>query len=123
MAVPTTTFTPIQIWAGEKSDERRSVTVKMGQNLAAYTVVMSDAAGKIVIHDGAYANKVAGILIAAVDATSADAAGMVYKNGDFMMDVIVWPATIGGGAPTTLLKQKLLEGIEIYATPYVAGEL
>lgn len=123
MPVPTTTFTPSQIWAGAKSEERRPVTVKAGQNLAVRTLVMSDAAGKMIAHDGAYANKVAGVLINAVDATAADTAGMVYKDGDFMMDVIVWPTLIGGVTPTNLLKQKLLEGIEIYATPYVAGDL
>ncbi len=123
MAAETTTFTPIELWAGNVSEDRRPVTVKAGQNLAANTLVMSDSAGKIVAHDGAYANKVAGVLIYAVDATAADTAGAVYKDGDFIGDKIVWPATIGGGAVTDLLKQKLLEGVEIYATFYPAGAI
>lgn len=121
MAAETTTFTPTELWAGEVSETRKECTVKSGQNLAANTIVMSDSAGKVVAHDGAYANKVKGVLIAAVDASAADTAGMLYLDGDFMGDKLVWPATIGGGAVTDLLKQKLLEGTEIYATFYPAG--
>ena len=82
--VDTTNFVPDQLWAGQRSEYRRPGTVKQGQNLAANTVVMSDAAGKWVIHDGVTSKKVAGILIYAVDATAADAAGVVYKDGDFI---------------------------------------
>ena len=123
MAAETTTFSPVELWAGAVSEERRAVTVKSGQNLAANTLVMSDTAGKIVAHDGVYANKVTGVLISAVDATAADTAGMVYKDGDFIGDKIVWPALIGGLAVTDLTKQKLLEGVEIYATFYPAGAI
>ncbi len=121
--VDTTTFTPEQLWAGKRSEERRTGTVKLGQNLAANTIVMSDAAGKWVAHDGVTTKKVAGVLINAVDATAADTAGMVYKDGDFMSHKLVWPATIDAVAVTDLLKAKLLEGTEIYATVYPTGAL
>lgn len=123
MAAESTSWTPEELWAGEVSETRRTCTVKSGQNLAANTVVMSDAAGKMVAHDGVTTKKVAGILIAAVDASLADKAGMIYCDGDFMGDKIVWPATIDGGAVSNLLKQKLLEGTEIFATFYNTGEL
>ena len=121
--VDTTNFVTEQLWAGKRSEYRRPGTVKQGQNLAANTVVMSDAAGKWVIHDGVTSKKVAGILIYAVDATAADAVGAVYKDGDFISSKLVWPATIDAVAVTDLLKNKLLEGTNIFATAYPTGAL
>jgi hypothetical protein len=126
MTATTTTFIPTELWAGEVSECRKPCTVKSGQNLAANTVVMSDAAGKIVAHDGAYSNKVKGVLINAVDTDGADTAGMLYLDGDFIGAELVWPATINSTTPTSLTKQKLLEGGgngELFATFYNAGEL
>ena len=121
--VETVTFTPEELFAGQASEYRRPCTVKSGQNLAKNTVVMSDAAGKVVIHDGVTTKKVKGVLIAAVDASAADTAGMLYCDGDFISTKLVWPATIDGAAVTDLLKDKLLEGTKIFATVYPTGAL
>jgi len=121
--VETVTFTPAELFAGQVSEYRRPCIVKSGQNLVANTVVMSDAAGKMVAHDGVTTKKVAGVLIYAVDASLADTAGALYKDGDFITTKLVWPATIDGGAVTDLLKDKLLEGTKIFATVYKTGEL
>jgi hypothetical protein len=121
--VETVTFTPAELFAGKVSEIRKQGTVKSGQNLAANTVVMSDAAGKWVIHDGVTTKNVAGVLIYAVDASAADAAGAVYKDGDFIATKLVWPATIDGGAVSDLLKAKLLENSNIFVSFYNAGEL
>ena len=140
MAAESTSYTPAELFAGEASKRRRAVTVKSGQDLAANTVVMFDADGKIVAHDGVITaslaqsgttpfaatltngNPVAGVLIAAVDADGADAAGMIYCDGDFIGSLLVWPATIDGAAVTNLLKQKMFVGTELFATFYTAGE-
>jgi hypothetical protein len=110
----TVTFTPAELFAGAVSEYRRPCTVKSGQNLAANTIVMSDAAGKMVAHDGVTTKKVAGVLIYAVDASAADTAGALYKDGDFITTKLVWPATIDGGAVTDLLKDKLSTKPENY---------
>lgn len=110
------------IFAGEVSKVRRTGTLVSGQNLAKNTVLMTNALGKYLAHDGAYANKVAGVLISAVDASAADKPCMVYKDGDFVLSKLAFPTNINSVAATTLSKQKLLEGSQIYATPYGAGE-
>jgi len=117
------TFTPVELFAGNPSETRRVITVKSGQNLAQHTVLMSDAAGKLVAHDGVTTKKVVGVLIKAVDATASDKSGMVYVDGDFIGNKLVWPATIDTGAVSDLLKQKLLEGTGLFATFYPAGAL
>ena len=139
--VETTTFTPAELYAGHPSENRRPITVVSGQNLAALTVLMADSAGKMLAHDGVITtsvaqsgttpfavtltngNPVAGILIAAVDASGGDAAGMMYTDGDFIGSLLVWPATIDGGTVSNLLKQKMLLGTEMFATFYNTGEL
>jgi uncharacterized membrane protein len=132
----TTSYTPKkQLWAGEQGDDRVAVTVASGQNLAQYTLVMTDGAGKVVAHDGNLLRKPKGVLVSAVDATAGDTAGMVYADGWFAMDVIVFPATVlvptyvagvvtatVSTTITSLLKQKLLESTDMYAVPYVAGD-
>ena len=140
MAAESTSYTPTELFAGQASETRRTVTVVSGQNLAANTVVMFDAAGKITAHDGVITTTlaqsgttpfaatltlgtpVAGVLIAAVDASGGDTAGMIYCDGDFIGSKLVWPATIDGGAVSNLLKQKMFVGTELYATFYTAGE-
>ena len=121
MAAESTSYTPTELFAGAASETRRTVTVKAGQNLAANTLVMFDAAGKVVAHSGDSTIIPAGVLIAAVNAV-ADSAGMIYCDGDFIGSLIVWPALIDTFAVTNLLKQKLLAGTELYATFYSAGE-
>lgn len=141
MAAESTSFTPEELWAGEVSENRRVVTVKSGQNLAKNTVVAFDADGKVVAHSGVItptvtqsgttpfavtftpAVKLAGVLINAVDASLADTAGMVYCDGDFIGDKLVWPTNIDGVAATNLTKQKLFAGTELFATFYNTGEL
>lgn len=118
MAAETFTYSPKRLIAGADPDVVvKPCTVLLGQNLAQYTLVESDLAGKMKVHAGV--NKVAGILLNAVDATSADTAGQVYIAGDFFADQIVWPA----GANTNLLKQKLVEGSMIALTFLDTGEV
>ena len=93
----------IRLIAGSDPDVvTRAGTLLLGQNLAAGTLLESDTAGKWKVHAGT--NKVAGILVSAVDATSADANAVAYVAGDFYADQLVFPA----GANTNLLKQKLV---------------
>jgi hypothetical protein len=118
MAAETFTYTPKRLIAGSDPDVvTKPCTVVLGQNLAQYTLVESDAAGKMKAHAGV--NKVAGILLNAVDATSADKAGVVYIAGDFFADQLVFPAS----ANTNLLKQKLVEGSMIALTFLETGEV
>lgn len=139
----TTTFTPAELFAGDVSENRRAITVKAGQNLAANTVIAFDSAGKIIAHPGNIttaitqsgitpfavtltpAARLAGVLIYAVDATAGDTPGMRYADGNFIGDKLIWPANIDGVAATNLTKQSLLSanGSELFATFYNAGEL
>ncbi len=141
MAAVSTTFTPAELFAGDVSEDRRPVTVLSGQVLAANTVVAFNAAGKVIAHDGVItaslaqsgttpfaatltpATKLAGVLIAAVDATAGDTAGMIYCDGDFFADKLVWPTNIDGVAATALTKAKLFAGTELFATFSNTGEL
>ena len=118
MAAETFTYTPKKLIAGSDPDVVvKPCTVLTGQNLAAYTLVESDAAGKMKAHAGV--NKVAGILLNAVDATAADKDGLVYIAGDFFADQLVFPAVTN----TTLLKRKLVEGSMIALTFLDTGEV
>jgi hypothetical protein len=118
MAAETFTYTPKRLIAGSDPDVvTKPCTVLSGQNLAQYTLVESDAAGKMKAHAGV--NKVAGILLNAVDASAADKAGIVYIAGDFFADQLVFPA----GVNTNLLKQKLVEGSMIALTFLETGEV
>ena len=118
MAAETFTYTPKRLIAGSDPDIIvRPGTVVTGQNLAQYTLLESDVAGKWKVHGGV--NKVAGILLNAVDATSADKAAQAYIAGDFFADQIVWPSA----ANTNLLKQKLVEGSMIALTFLDTGEV
>lgn len=135
MAALTTTYTPAELFAGEPSEIRKAGILVAGQNLAANTVLMQDAAGKYLAHDGVITNdsdfaavftvgnKVAGVLIAAVDATGGDTACMVYKDGDFWDDKLVLPATVDGVAITNALTTKLLDTSNVLVTFVDAGEL
>lgn len=122
-AFETATLTPAELFAGQASKIRRSGTLVSGQNIAANTVLMTNALGKLTAHDGAYANKVAGVSISAVDATSGDKTCLFYADGDFIGSLLVFPANINAVAATNLSKQKLLEGSDIFATFYNTGEL
>lgn len=118
MAAETFTYTPKRLIAGSEPDViTKPCTVLSGQNLAANTLVESDLAGKLKVHAGV--NKVAGILLNAVDASAADKAGVVYIAGDFFADQLVFPAS----ANTNLLKQKLVEGSMIALTFLETGEV
>lgn len=118
MAAETFTYTPKRLIAGSDPDIIvRPGTVVTGQNLAAGTLLESDAAGKWKVHAGV--NKVAGILQYAVDATSADKAALAYIAGDFFADQLTFPAA----ANTNLLKQKLVEGSMIALTFLDTGEV
>ena len=118
MAAETVTYTPKRLVAGSDPDVVvRIGTVVTGQSLAQFTLLESDVAGKWKVHAGV--NKVAGILLNAVDATSADQPAQAYIAGDFFADQLVFPA----GANTNLLKQKLVEGSMIALTFLDTGEV
>ena len=118
MAAETFTYTPKRLIAGSDPDVvTRAGTLLLGQNLAAGTLLESDTAGKWKVHAGT--NKVAGILVSAVDATSADANAVAYVAGDFYADQLTFPAS----ANTNLLKQKLVEGSMIVLTFLDTGEV
>lgn len=118
MAAETFTYTPKRLIAGSDPDVViKTGTVVTGQNLAQYTLLESDVAGKWKVHAGV--NKVAGILLYATDATSADQPAQAYIAGDFFADQIVFPSAIN----TNLLKQKLVEGSMIALTFLDTGEV
>lgn len=118
MTAETFTFTPKRLIAGADPDPiTRPGTLLLGQNLAAGTLLESDAAGKWKVHAGV--NKVAGILMYATDATSADTNAVAYVAGDFFADQLVFPSS----ASTNLLKQKLVESSLIVLTFLDTGEV
>jgi hypothetical protein len=141
--VETVTFTPAELFAGSAPENRRPITVKSGQNLAANTVIAFDSAGKVIAHPGNITTsitqsgttpfavtltppaKLAGVLVYAVDATAGDTAGLRYADGNFFGDKLVWPVNIDGVAATNLTKQSLMSanGSELFATFSNAGEL
>jgi hypothetical protein len=119
MAAETFTWSPKRLLAGHDPDVViRAGTLVTGQNLAAGTLLESDAAGKWKVHANAGA-KVAGVLMNATDATSADKAVTVYVSGDFFADQLTFPAAIN----TNLLKQKFVEGTMIVLTFLDTGEV
>jgi predicted secreted protein len=118
MAAETFTYTPKRLLASSDPDVIvKTGTLVTGQNLAQYTLLESDAAGKWKVHAGV--NKVAGILLNATDATSADQPTQAYIAGDFFADQLVFPSAIN----TNLLKQKLVEGSMIALTFLDTGEV
>jgi hypothetical protein len=141
MTAVSTTFTPAELFAGDVSEDRRPCTVKHGQVLLANTVVTFDADGKIIAHNGLLTPTMVqsgitpfavtftpsagapAVLINAVDATAADVDGMIYCDGDFIGDLLVWPANVDGVAATNLTKQKIFAGTDLFATFYSAGAL
>jgi hypothetical protein len=140
-AYETTSYTPAELFAGNASKIREVVTVKSGQNLAANTVVMFDADGKVLLHSGVItptlaqsgttpfaatltpAVKLAGVLVAAVDASGGDKQGLIYCDGNFFDDKLVWPTNIDGSAATALTKKKLFAGSGLQVTVSATGEL
>lgn len=95
---------------------RDVVTVASGQNLAMGTVVgLKTADGKAhtlapAATDGT--EDVAGLLIQAVDATSADAEGVMVARHALVADTaLVWPAGITANQKTTALGQLKAIGI------------
>ena len=130
MAAETTTYTPQKLFAG---DHPRVVTqpctVLSGQDLAAFTIVESDADGKLITHAGFVDDgtattiditaPVVGVLTAAVDASAADVDGTVYTSGYFFASQLIWHAD----ASNELLKRKLLEGSDIQVEFQDTGEV
>ena len=138
MAAETHTLTPSRLFAGHFPEALTApVTVLSGENVAAYEVVASDDAGKIIAHLGfdtdfvadtsagavtkevPTTRPVAGIMVMAVDASAADTAGAIYESGCFYADQLTWPAS----ATTNALKRKLLEGSLIKVVFLDTGEV
>ena len=82
---------------------RENVTVLSGQNLAAGTVVgRVTASGKIAVYDNAAGNgteTAIGVLIADVDASAADTAGVIIARHAIVVDQakLVWKAAMSDG--------------------------
>lgn len=91
------TWAPSHLITGDQDIVTVPVTVASGSNLAALTVLGRIAAsGKVVVAalgavDGSQIPY--GILVHAVDATSADKTGVAYIGGCFNPDALVWGAT------------------------------
>lgn len=96
------------------------VTVLSGQNLVAGTVVGAQTSGgKYVAYDNAGTDDgrrtVAGVLVAAVDASGGDAPGKVLKRGPAMINLndLTWAAGIDAAEKTAALASLLaLTGIK-----------
>jgi len=89
---------------------RDAVTVASGQNLVLGTVVgIKTADGKVHALDPAATDGVenaAGVLLQAVDATGADAQGvMIARHAVVSDNVLVWPAGITAGQQTAAINQ------------------
>jgi hypothetical protein len=126
MAAETFTYTPKKLIAGSEPDIITIPgTLLSGQNLAAGTLVESDTAGKWKVHSGIDGTskeplkKVAGVLVYATDATSADTNAVVYVAGNFFADQLTFPAAVN----TNLLKAKFVEGSNIVLTFQATGEV
>lgn len=106
-------FTPSGLILSEMDVVTESITVSSGQNLAALTVVgRITSTGEIVICDPAQTDgsqNALGILVNAIDATSADKPGTIYTGGHFDRDLLVWHA----GFSTDLLKAKAFDRTNI----------
>lgn len=113
------TYIPTEIFATEAEVNTDAVKVLAGENLAHLECVMYDAAGKIVAHSGDLDTPAAGFMVHAVDASGADADGVIYRSGCFFSDKVVWPGAIN----TDLLKQKLLADSQVSIKIYLPGEL
>ena len=119
MAAETFTWSPQRLLAGHDPDVITVPgTLLSGQNLAAGTLLESDAAGKWKVHANAGA-KVAGILMNATNATSGDTACTAYVAGNFWADQLTFPAAIN----TNLLKTKFVEGTMIVLAFLDTGEV
>lgn len=95
---------------------RDQVTVISGQNLAIGTVVgIITASGKVTILAPAAADgsqTAAGVIVAAVDASAADAKGVMIARHSIVSDAgLVWPGGISGPQKTTAISQLKSAGI------------
>lgn len=111
-------FTPPYLFAGDKAVTTIPGKVVTGQNLAALAVVgRVTASGKLKVWNPAGSDgseKAIGILVHAIDATSADKDATIYNGGSFNIDALVWP-----GGTTTAQKVGAFDGtpIEVKALP------
>lgn len=92
------TYTPTELFAGEADVITANETLSSGENLAKWTVVGRDSTTKklevwdLAASDGTQ-NPV-GILVHAIDATSADKACQIYVGGYFNFAALVVPVSI-----------------------------
>lgn len=105
-------------WEEDKSYSRKKITVLSGENVALLEVVGKvTASGKYAAldQDAADGREVAaGIMVGAVDASSADVAGVIIlREAMVAMDNLVWPDDIDAGEKTTAIGE--LEALGIVA--------
>lgn len=104
---PVDTRDPIEFFANSCEVRTMSRNAAAGENLVRGQLVMSDAAGLIVAHDGGTAPAM--VVVEDVDATAGSKPVNVYTNAAIFLDKITWPAT----ADTDDKKMKLVEGTGI----------
>lgn len=91
-------YTPTDIFGGEADIVTGSETIASGNKIAERTVLgRVTATGKLVpldpdATDGS--EKAVAISVTAIDASTADAQGPVYKGGYFNPNALVWPEDI-----------------------------
>lgn len=103
-------FTPVELLAGDaKVQTNGGQTLITGQNLAQFTVVgRITASGKLTAYAPAAVDGsqiAVGILVHAINATSADKSCQIYTAGIFNVDALVWP----GSVTTLAAKQAAFE--------------
>lgn len=111
-------FTPFQLFAGDTPAVATTQAVVLtGQNLAIFTVVQENAAGKIVVWDAVTGPTIAtpiGIMAQPINASAADVTGPIYVAGHFNEAALVWPASVNTVA---------LRRAAFYGTPIVISAL
>lgn len=88
-------FTPLQLFSGDRKVTTNTGTLVTGQDLAQYAVIARRTDGKFTAHVPAAVDSTAravGILCDAVDATSADKGIRYYDGGTFNPAALVWHA-------------------------------
>lgn len=86
-------YTPLQLFSGDRDVTTNTGTLVSGQNLAQYAVVARDTGGKLTAHVPAAVDSTAnavGILCDAVNATAGDRSCRFYDGGSFNPAALVW---------------------------------
>lgn len=102
---PVDTFVPTEFFANDAEIRTASRNLKAGENVVRGELLMSEAGGLLVAHDGTV-GAAPMLAVYAVDASSEQKTIQVYTSAAVFADKITWPAA----ATTDDLKAQLLEG-------------